>query len=122
MAEVLVAGEKDEADALQLMKSNAMWYNTVAATDGGITMSLAKVTSKGQITIPKDVRDTLGISESDYVVVVVDGSKAILRPVQKSKLVDLKGRLPATRPYPGTDEIRREIGRELGRRGRRTSE
>jgi len=79
-------------------------------------MSMTRVTRKGQITIPKDVRDALGINRSDYVVVVVDGDKAILSPVHESKLSDLRGRLPATRPYPGADEIRRETGRELGRR------
>jgi antitoxin PrlF len=82
-------------------------------------MGMTRVTRKGQITIPKDVRETLGISESDYVVVVVDGDKAILSPVHPSKLAQLKGRLPATRPYPGSDEIRREVGHNLGERGRK---
>jgi AbrB family looped-hinge helix DNA binding protein len=79
-------------------------------------MSVTRVTRKGQITIPKPVRDALGIAHSDYVVVVVDGDKAILRPVQRAKASELKGRLPATRPYPGVDEVRREVGRQLGRR------
>jgi len=72
-------------------------------------MSISRVTKKGQITIPKDVRDALGIAESHYVVVVLDGDKAILSPVRDEKLADLKGRLPATRPFPGVDEIRREV-------------
>lgn len=79
-------------------------------------MSIAKVTRKGQITIPKDVRDTLGIGQSDYVVVVVDGDKAILSPVRGGKVSDLRGRLPVTRPYPGSDAIRREVGEQLGKR------
>ena len=77
-------------------------------------MSIAKVTRKGQITIPKDVRDMLGIGQSDYVVVVIDGDKAILSPVRGGKVSDLKGRLPATRPYPGSEAIRREVGQKLG--------
>ena len=83
-------------------------------------MSIAKVTRKGQITIPKDVRDMLGIGQSDYVVVVIDGDKAILSPVRGGKVSDLKGRLPATKPYPGSDAIRHEVGQQLGKRmGRR---
>ena len=82
-------------------------------------MSVAKVTSKGQITLPKDVRESLGISRADFVVVVVDGDKAILRPVKQGKVAELRGKLPATRSYPGSDEVRREVGRDLGRRGRR---
>ena len=84
-------------------------------------MGITRVTRKGQITIPKDVRERLGISQSDYVVVVVDGDRAILSPVREERISDLKGRLPATRPYPGADEIRREVGRDLGRRGRRAT-
>ena len=81
-------------------------------------MSIARVTGKGQITIPKDVRRTLGISNSDYVVVVVDGDKAILSPVRTGDLAGLKGKLPPTRPYPGTEKVREEVGRGLGKRGR----
>jgi hypothetical protein len=31
-----------------------------------------------------------------------------------NKLADLKGALPATRPYPSVDEIRREVGEKMG--------
>ena len=85
-------------------------------------MSLTRATRKGQITIPKEVRDTLGIHQGDYVIVVVDGDKAILSPVREGSLAELKGKLPATKPFAGTDEIRREIGGELGKRGRRPTQ
>lgn len=84
-------------------------------------MGLTRVTRKGQITLPKDVRTTLGIEQSDYVVVVVDGDKAILSPVREEKLASLKGRLPATKPYRNVDEIRRETGRKLGKRARKSA-
>ena len=34
----------------------------------------AKVMSKGQITIPKDVREVLGVSSGDRVTFIVEGS------------------------------------------------
>ena len=34
----------------------------------------AKVMSKGQITIPKDVRDVLGVTSGDRVTFVVEGN------------------------------------------------
>lgn len=34
----------------------------------------AKVMAKGQVTIPKDVRDVLGVSSGDRIAFVVDGN------------------------------------------------
>lgn len=34
----------------------------------------AKVMAKGQITIPKDVRDALGVSNGDRVTFIVEGN------------------------------------------------
>ena len=39
------------------------------------------VTPKGQVTIPKNVRDTLGIKAHDRVFFIVDGDRAIVRPI-----------------------------------------
>ena len=38
----------------------------------------ARVTSKGQVTVPKAVRDALGIEEGDEVVFRVEGNRAVL--------------------------------------------
>jgi len=38
----------------------------------------AKVTSKGQVTVPKAVREALGIREGDEVVFRVEGNRAVL--------------------------------------------
>ena len=36
----------------------------------------AKITSKGQVTLPKAVRDALGLKEGDEVVFRVEGKRA----------------------------------------------
>ena len=38
-----------------------------------VFMDNAKVMAKGQITIPKDVRDVLGVSSGDRVTFIVEG-------------------------------------------------
>jgi antitoxin PrlF len=38
----------------------------------------ARVTSKGQVTLPKAVRDALGISQGDAIVFRVEGDHAVL--------------------------------------------
>jgi AbrB family looped-hinge helix DNA binding protein len=42
----------------------------------------AVVTSKGQITIPKPVRDALGLGTSDVVEFEVRGKRASMKPVE----------------------------------------
>ena len=47
-------------------------------------MTTATVTSKGQITIPKSVRDSLHLHTGDRLEFVVrDASEAVLRPFSK---------------------------------------
>lgn len=38
----------------------------------------AKLTSKGQVTVPKVVRDALGLEEGDQVLFHVEGDRAVL--------------------------------------------
>ncbi len=81
-----------------------------------MTAEMATVTSKGQITIPKAIRDALGIEERDRLLFVVEGERLVLIPLRRRSLTDLYGALPATRPYPGHDAIRQELHGELGER------
>lgn len=68
----------------------------------------ARVTSKGQITIPKPVRDALKLGEGDRVVFrVIEGERAIL--ARTPDLLELAGSVsvpPEVRGLPW-DEIRR---------------
>lgn len=41
-------------------------------------MELAKVTSKGQVTIPIDIRKKLGIKEGDKILFVEEGNQIIM--------------------------------------------
>lgn len=57
-------------------------------------MAASTLTSKGQITIPKDVRDRLGIQEGDRVVFQFDEEgQVILRPAVRDPLGSLVGLL-----------------------------
>jgi antitoxin PrlF len=53
-------------------------------------MATAKMTSKGQITIPKSVRDALGLKVGTTLTVVVDDGKAVLSP-RSVRAIDLAG-------------------------------
>jgi AbrB family looped-hinge helix DNA binding protein len=56
-------------------------------------MAMAMLTSKGQITIPKEIRDAFMLNTGDKVeFIITKGGDAIFRPVTK-KVDDLFGRL-----------------------------
>ena len=74
---------------------------------------LATVTTKGQVTIPKSVRDHLKIKPYDKVDFFLEGDRAVLTPVKTLK--DLRGVVP---PKPGSTlaKERRRAGRSVGNR------
>lgn len=68
----------------------------------------AQLSSKGQLTVPKAVRDALGLAEGDQVVFRVEGERASL--ARTPNLLDLAGSVPvpaAKRGTPWTDVRRR---------------
>ena len=69
-------------------------------------MSRATLTSKGQLTVPKDVRDRLGLKSGDRVVFDLEGDAVRLRVERRKSLRELMGSLPATREYPGKEAER----------------
>jgi AbrB family looped-hinge helix DNA binding protein len=46
-------------------------------------MEVAKITSKGQITIPIDIRKKLGVKEGDKVIFFEDGNRIIVANAAK---------------------------------------
>lgn len=67
----------------------------------------ARVTSKGQVTVPKAVREALGITEGDEVVFRVQGNHAVL--ARTADFLDLAGSIhvPAAKRNVAWDEVLR---------------
>ena len=80
-------------------------------------MATATLTSKGQITLPKSIRDHLHVDAGDRLefAIQADGSVRIEAP--RSRLSELQGMLrrPGRRPV-SVEEMRRAIEQEGGRR------
>lgn len=48
-------------------------------------MSIATITTKGQVTIPKNVRDSLKLKSGDKIeIIIAENREAIIRPISKS--------------------------------------
>jgi antitoxin PrlF len=78
----------------------------------------ATVTSKGQVTIPKVVRDALRIREGDEVIFRVEGDRAVLS--RTPDLIALAGtiQVPAAKRNVAWDDVirRMRIDRTAARR------
>lgn len=66
----------------------------------------AKITSKGQVTIPREVRTELGVHAGEYILFVIDDGDIRVKPVRHT-LESIRASLP---PLPGaSDDFDREI-------------
>jgi AbrB family looped-hinge helix DNA binding protein len=82
-------------------------------------MVTATLTSKGQLTIPKSVRDSLHLHTGDRVAFIVHGETEVLvKPVTKS-VDDVFGRLHnAAQPRRTVGEMKAAVAKRM-RSGRR---
>jgi AbrB family looped-hinge helix DNA binding protein len=83
-------------------------------------MSAATITSKGQTTIPKEVRERLDLRPGDRLEFVVrDDGTALVVPA-KSRLADLKGCLPPPQRALTLEQLDDAVGEAVAARSRRS--
>jgi AbrB family looped-hinge helix DNA binding protein len=74
----------------------------------------ATVAERGQITLPKAVRDALGLTKGTRLKVELEGGRIVLRKEVSDTLAKLRGRIKLP-PGVTTDDIMRELrGRAPG--------
>ena len=78
-------------------------------------MSTAVVTSKGQITIPKPVRDGLGVETGDRVE-FVELEKGVYSVIAATRDIrDLKGVIPKPAKPVSIEDMNKAVRRHAGR-------
>ena len=77
------------------------------------------ITRKGQVTIPKPIRDQLGLEEGEKVMFIRRGDEVLLKvllKVLRGTVLDLKGSVtPSARPEDFS-HIRQTVKKRLGRK------
>ena len=79
-------------------------------------MPVSILTSKGQTTIPKDIRVLLGLEPNDKIFYMVEGKRVVLKPL-KGNILDLRGSV-ATEGKPIDfkklrDTTRKKVARKI---------
>ncbi len=77
--------------------------------------ALAKVTSKGQITLPKEVRDLLHIQTGSIVVFEKEDERLVVKTAKT--LQDFKGVLKDKKRHADFEEMRKRAKEYVGKKG-----
>lgn len=76
-------------------------------------MVRARISSKGQVTIPVEIRRRYGLDTGDEVEFIAEDKGTYLVPLKRKKLTDLYGVLKSDKPWPGIAKAREIAGKKL---------
>ncbi len=78
-------------------------------------MIATTLTKKGQVTIPKTIRDALGLEEHDKVLFVRREHEVILK-VMKGTVLDLKGSVKPRKKPEDFESVRASVKKAVAKR------
>ncbi|HIC91381.1 MAG TPA: AbrB/MazE/SpoVT family DNA-binding domain-containing protein [Syntrophaceae bacterium] len=80
-------------------------------------MPIARLTSKGQMTIPKEIRKTLNLKPSEKVIIVVEGDQAIIKPL-KGDILNIGGSIRVSDKEKPVDfhKVREEVKKTIAKK------
>jgi AbrB family looped-hinge helix DNA binding protein len=78
-------------------------------------MTASTITSKGQITIPKEIRERLGVKEGEKVLFVMRGEEVILK-VLKGNILELRGSVKGRKIPEDFEVVRKSVKRSVSTR------
>jgi antitoxin PrlF len=74
-------------------------------------MAVATMTSKGQLTVPKEIRDRLGLKPGDKVELVPSGEQAVtMRKRRSLSLDEVLGSLPTNGVTATLEQMEEDLG------------
>lgn len=85
-------------------------------------MPTAVITSKGQMTIPKEVRKRLNLKPSEKVIIVVEGDQAVIKPL-RGNILDIGGSIEIPKKEKPIDfrkvreQVRKRVAKHVSRGG-----
>jgi AbrB family looped-hinge helix DNA binding protein len=80
-------------------------------------MPIAVLTSKGQVTIPKEIRRALNLKPSEKVAIIIEDDHAIIKPLRGS-ILDIGGSIsiPSNEKPVKFRKIREEVRKRVAKK------
>ena len=80
-------------------------------------MPVAVLTSKGQMTIPKEVRKALKLRPSEKVIITVEGNQAVIKPL-RGNILDIGGSIKISEKEKPADfhRVREEVKKRIAKK------
>lgn len=73
------------------------------------------MTRKGQVTIPKAIRDRLGVKQGEKVLFVMRGEEVVLKVV-KGTILDLRGSVQTSAHREDFEKIRQSVRQAVAKK------
>ena len=82
---------------------------------GELKMPVSVLTKKWQTTIPKDVRNLLGLKPNDRIFYLIEGERVVLKPL-KGNILDLRGSVTTKEKPVDFKKLRDNTRKKVARR------
>lgn len=76
-------------------------------------VKVTSVSSKGQVVIPSDIREKLGISSGTNLLVLTDGSNLLLKPISIPKLKSFEQLIRDSRALASKKKLTKETAYKI---------
>jgi AbrB family looped-hinge helix DNA binding protein len=80
-----------------------------------VRMLESTITRKGQVTIPKAIRDRLGVKEGEKVLFVMRGEEVVMKVV-KGTILDLRGSVQPSAHSEDFEKIRQSVKQAVAKK------
>jgi AbrB family looped-hinge helix DNA binding protein len=74
----------------------------------------SKITSKGQVTIPKRIREELRLKPKDSILFIKQGNNIVIKPAKT--LLDLKGSIKTDKKIQDWEDVRAEAKKTIAKK------
>ena len=78
-------------------------------------METSRLTKKGQTTIPKNIREFLGVKPSDFIYFEITGDEVVIR-TDKKTILDFKAAFQTDTPVKDFGKLREQVKKKIAQK------